>query len=125
VIDSLVRRSLERGAERIDPRPVFDRLQAAWPVHDAAAGRAEPTALPRPVPRTLRSRAWSWGWGLSAAAAVLLLAAAWLLRPSPVQASPESLVRAATQAHRLPLDRCYLVEVRKDSAVYDECFPMT
>ena len=31
VIEALVRRSLERDAEPIDPRPVFDRLQAARP----------------------------------------------------------------------------------------------
>jgi hypothetical protein len=55
----------------------------------------------------------------------VLLLSAWLLRPSPVLASPESLVREAKRAHRLPLDRCYIVEVRKDSALYDECFPMT
>ena len=72
-----------------------------------------------------RFLAASWAWGLSAAAAVLLMMTAWLFRPGLVLASPESLVREAKQAHRLPLDRCYLVEVRKDSAVYDECFPMT
>jgi hypothetical protein len=122
MIEALVRRSLERGAERIDPRPVFERLQAAWP---APATGSEATESAGRTASRGRFPAASWAWGLSAAAAVLLLLTAWLLRPSPVLASPESLVREATQAHRLPLDRCYIVEVRKDSAVYDECFPMT
>jgi hypothetical protein len=121
-IEALVRRSLERSAERSDPRPVFARLQAAWPT-PVAPGEEKPGRRKERRPRPLL--AGSWAWGLSAAAAVVLLMSAWLLRPSLVQASPESLVRAAKQAHRLPLDRCYLVEVRKDSAVYDECFPMT
>ena len=123
-IEALVRKSLERGAERIDPRPVFDRLQAVWPAPaDAARGEEKSGGTNAADPRRLP--AGSWAWGLSAAAAVVLLMTAWLFRPGLVLASPESLVREAKQAHRLPLDRCYLVEVRKDSAVYDECFPMT
>ena len=121
-IEALVRMSLERTAERIDPRPVFARLQAAWPA-PAAGGAGEPAGA-RPIIPRRRLGAVSWAWGLSAAA-VLLMLTAWLFRPGQVLASPESLVREAKQAHRLPLDRCYLVEVRKDSAVYDECFPMT
>jgi hypothetical protein len=122
-IEALVRRSLERGAERIDPRPVFERLQAAWPV--PAAASAGPGASGSTAGRRRLLPAATVAWGLSAAAAVVLMLTAWLFRPGQVLASPESLVREATQAHRLPLDRCYLVEVRKDSAVYDECFPMT
>jgi hypothetical protein len=122
VIEGLVRRSLERGAERLDPRPVFERLQAEWP---APAADQEESPSTRPSFARRGFPAASWAWALSAAAAVVLLVSGWLFRPSPVQASPESLVREAKQAHRLPLDRCYIVEVRKDSAVYDECFPMT
>jgi hypothetical protein len=127
VIERLVRQHLERGAERIDPRPVFDRLQAAWPAPAAEGNEDTRQAGSSRASTGARRRfpAASWAWGLSAAAAVLLLVTGWLWRPSPVLASPESLVREAKKAHRMPLDRCYIVEVRKDSALYDECFPLT
>jgi hypothetical protein len=124
-IDALVRRGLERVAERIDPRPAFERLQADWP---EAVNRGVDVSAPK-ANRGDSSRshtpAASWAWALSAAAAALLILSAWLSRPSPVLASPETLLREATRVHRMPLDRCYLVEVRKDSPLYDECFPMT
>src|SRR4051812_14349492 len=116
-IDALVRRSLDRGAERIDPRPAFDRLQAAWPGSDESrVGRAS-------LPRRLRP-AGRWAWGVSAAAAVVLVAAVAMLQDRPALARAEVLVREARSAHRLPLDRCYLVEVRRDSALFDEYSPV-
>ena len=95
VIKALVRKSLEQSAERIDPRPVFARLQAAWPAPAAHEAGKRGWRKDR-QPRRLGAR--SWAWGLSAAAAVMLLMPAWLFRPSLVLASPESLVREASSA---------------------------
>ena len=122
MIEALVRWSLDRDAESIDPRAAFERLEAARPeLSESSAGtlgRAETTRRRRLGARPL-------AWGLSAAAAVLLIVTTWLLRPGPALASAESLVREAKQVHRLPLDRCYLVEFKRDSALFDECSPMT
>ena len=122
MIEALVRWSLDRDAESIDPRAAFERLEAARPeLSESTAGtlgRAETTRRRRLGVRPL-------AWGLSAAAAVLLILTTWLLRPGPALASAESLVREAKQVHRLPLDRCYLVEFKRDSALFDECSPMT
>ena len=49
-IEALVRKSLERSAERIDPRPVFERLQAAWPA-PAGRGDGEEAGLRKVNPR--------------------------------------------------------------------------
>ena len=107
MIEALVRWSLDRDAESIDPRAAFERLEAARPELSKSSagtlGRAETTRRRRLGVRPL-------AWGLSAAAAVLLILTTWLLRPGPALASAESLVREAKQVHRLPLDRCYLVE---------------
>jgi hypothetical protein len=121
-IDALIRRSLDRCAEQRDPRPAFDRLMTAWQPESATMPMA-PLSVNRP--RAGGARWGRWAVGASAAAAVLVLFALSTFHSQPVLARAETLVREAKKAHRLPLDRCYLVEVRRDSPLYDQTSPMT
>lgn len=103
-IEALVRRALDREAERVDPRPLFDRIKSE------VAGR------PRRSP---------WRWSVLAAAAALLVAALGLLRGHrEVLAGGETVVREARRAHLMPVDRCYLVEVRRESPLASEVAPI-
>lgn len=123
-IDRLIRRHLDRHADGVDPRPSFDHLRQAM-AWGPAAPRAEAAGeILQLSGRRGSRRAWAV-WGVSAAAAALVLSALVLLQASPALARAETLVREAKQAHLLPLDRCYLVEVRRDSALLDECAPLT
>ena len=108
-VEALVRDHIDREAGRIDAVPSFDRLRASWP---SPVARNDGTACRSWVVR-LRPT-WSLAWGLSAAA-VLLIAATWIFQSRPAMAGAEGLVRAAEQELKAPLDRCYLVEVRRDS----------
>lgn len=105
-LETLVRAHLDRQAEQVDPRPGFERIHATL-------GRS------RPAPRRTRFRTLA---ALAAAAMVLLAFFAWQGR-SPVQASAENLVRQAREAHHAPLDRAYLVELRKESELLEEGYP--
>lgn len=118
-LDLLVQAHLERQAAKIDPRPVYERIIAT---RKATAAATVPNGSDRKGgyshwPRRL-------GWGTAAAAAVLL---AFLggLQLGPMRASAKTLVQEAQAAHCLPLDRCYLVEIRKESALLDDRNPLT
>lgn len=121
-IDGLVRRYLDRSADRVDPRPAFDRLRQAldW---DTDSAQLEATHVGARVASPSVRRLWFWG--ISAAAAAVVLSALLLVEPRPALARADTLVREAKQAHLQPLDRCYLVEFRRDSALVDECSPLT
>src|SRR4051794_7770844 len=109
-IEALFQAHWQRQADKIDPRPLHDRICATLRVQSATPV----STLPLPTrkhgarPRFNRRLAWA----LSAAAAIL---AAFFggLHFAPVHASPQALVRQAQEIHRLPLDRCYLVEIRR------------
>ncbi len=108
-IDDLVRAHLERRAGEIDPGPLSARI---WETANPPVPSAAPSRHP-----LLRGLAWA------AAAAALLVAffgGTWI---RPAGASPETVVREAREAHHLPLDRCYLVEVRRDPGLPEEVFP--
>ncbi len=110
-IEALVRRHLEREAERVDPRPLFERIEASLDGSSVTRG---------PV---LGRRGFGW---VACAAAVLIGVGSLLwLNGRPVLARAEALVRDARVTHRLPIDRCYLVEARRDSTLFDQCAPMT
>jgi hypothetical protein len=107
-----VRQHLDRAAECVDPRPLFARITGT-------VAPAEPAAPPPQI----RSRRW-WRWTvpvLATAAAMALFLLGNVQQPTAT-ASPRALVEATQQAHRLPIDRCYLVEVRRDSS-FPEVFP--
>jgi hypothetical protein len=60
-----------------------------------------------------------------AAAAAMLLAFLGGLQLGPGRAGAETLIQQAHAAHLMPLDRCYLVEVRRDSPLVDNSAPLT
>lgn len=111
-IERLLRNHLERDAERIDPRPLFERIQASL-----SETRADAVAR-RPVVRIL----WKCA-GVAAAALVLAVGVILFSQDRLALARGETVVREARQAHLLPIDRCYLVEVRRESPLLAELAP--
>lgn len=110
-VEGLIRARLERDAERLDPRPLFEKIRANLP----GAG-----SVPE---RRISASRWAW---VAAAAAASILAAAGFLLAGPERtalAKVETVVREARQAHRLPVDRCYLVEARRDPSLAAEVAP--
>jgi hypothetical protein len=96
-IDALVRAHLRRRAEGVDPAAVL-------------AGARRRLAPPTPAPRRAvrpAARRVLWASAAAALAAVALLGGR---LAGPAQASAETLVREAREAHALPVDRCYLVQ---------------
>lgn len=102
-LDRLVRDHLRREAARTDTGPLLGRLHA------------EIAPAPRRFPL-------KW-LAASAVAAGLLIAFAAGWQARPMAAGPRTLLREAQEAHRMPLDRCYLVEVQRE-ADSDEANPM-
>jgi hypothetical protein len=117
-IESLVRSVLERDSERFDPRPLFERIQAQL---------KDKRGAPAPVPARRRSASLAWRWATLSAAAVLLVGMGislfWQNRAA--MAKGETIVREARKAHSMPVDRCYLVEVRRESPLAAELAPNT
>jgi hypothetical protein len=111
-IERLVRASLDRASERVDPRPLFDRIAAE--------------ALGQPIRLTRRRSRHALRWAWVPAAAIFLLAAVITLlswQDRPALAKGETVVREAREAHLQPIDRCYLVEVRRESSLAAEIAP--
>jgi hypothetical protein len=111
-VEALVRGHLDREAERIDPRPLFSKILADLPAPKAAMV----------LGASCRRRTWRW---VSIAAAVLLIATVvtFFWRDRTVLAKGETVVREAQRAHSVPIDRCYLVEVRRESSLAAELAP--
>ncbi len=114
-LEWLVRGHLDRAAEQFDPRPLFSRLTSNRP--DSKTRSAPLIARRRPARAIWRIV------GLASAASLLVAAAASFLRERPVQAKGATVVQEARQAHSIPVDRCYLVEVRRESPVAAELAP--
>src|SRR5207248_3139666 len=96
----------QRQAATTDPAPVYARLCVSL----AASGR------PDPPPRGLRRRRlWRRMAWATAGTAAMLLAFLGGLQFGPGRAGAETLLHQAHAAHLMPLDRCYLVEVRRDA----------
>ncbi|MDR3639024.1 MAG: hypothetical protein P4L84_34790 [Isosphaeraceae bacterium] len=124
-LEGLVRKHLERQAETVDPRPVFARIQASLATEGLATISRPVTARLPARPGRLRAKVlWQWG-GYAAAAALLLVTVTLVPRNRVALASANALVREAQQAHRVPVDRCYLVEIRRDSSQSAEWLPPT
>ena len=114
-VERLVRAHLERGADATDPRPLFRRIQQALPA-----------AVYSDVPKVRRPwTAWAvWKWtGVAAAAALVITGFVLFIHDRPALAKGETVVREARRAHLLPIDRCYLVEVRRESSLVAELSP--
>jgi hypothetical protein len=110
-VEGLVRAHLDRHSERIDPRPLFARIAAGLPAEAAP----------------IVAGGWSrgpWRWvGVAAVAASVALWAALSWQDRKALARGETVVREARQAHQMPIDRCYLVEVRRESPAAAELTP--
>lgn len=108
-IDALVRAHLQRQAETVDAAALLTRAK---------------TTLRRELPRPRRGRTVRrWLVGLAAAAVALLaFLGGWSIGPG--RASAEAVVRGASKAHALPVDRCYHVEARLTHESPDERFPL-
>jgi hypothetical protein len=102
-VETLVRTYLVRQEESVDAQRILAGVRAR-----ARTGR--PGGFYR-----LRA----WGWQLAAAAALLgaLLVS---LQLGTGQASAETLVREARQAHALPVDRGYRIDIEPDPAMLEE-----
>ena len=114
-VERLVRASLGRDSERVDPRPLFERIML----------EAHGSATPRiPVDAGRRRSRVLLGWaGVAAAAAGLLACVALFWQDRKVLARGETVVREARLAHSMPIDRCYLVEVRRESSLVAQLAP--
>jgi hypothetical protein len=104
-VDALVRSHLADQARTVDAHALLARVRARTAPARPGAGRRR------------------WLWGAVAAAAVVLLAFLAGVCLTPGQASAETLVLQAKQQHGLPVDRCYLVQVRPEPGVLDR-FPI-
>ena len=113
-LDALLRDQLNRQAEQIDPRPLFHAIMArsttgGGPGSAAASAPLAPAAPPRKIGVAHAARFLASAAALAACLLLgLYLAPAWQTHA----ATAEELVREARVAHRQPLDRCYLVELR-------------
>ena len=114
-IERLLRGHLDREAERIDPRRLFQRIQGS--LSETPTLRA-PVAARRRMARAI----WKCA-GVAAAAVVVTTGIILLTQDRLALARGETLVREARQAHLLPVDRCYLVDVQRESALVSELAP--
>lgn len=108
-LDAAIRARLDRAAEGIDPRPLFARIV-----------KSEPVPKPRRAAKVL---GYLGGVAVAAGLAFVFFGGLFYAKPEP--ATAEGLVRDAQQAHHQPVDRCYLVEVRRESDLLDESKPVT
>jgi hypothetical protein len=95
-----------------------ERALAGGPGPARVLAEARPPAAEPARPAARAPRRWAVGLGtgaLAAVAAVLLFA----LLPAP-EARAERAVREAEAALKLPVERCYLVEVQREGAPADE-----
>lgn len=109
-LETLVRADLDRRADAIDARALFERIRET-------AESQGPASLRLPVGR----RVVRWISGISAAAAAVLIVVLLATQSAtPAQASAESLLLEARKQLQVPIDRCYLVEMRKESDLLDQ-----
>lgn len=115
-IEALVRARLEREAEQIDPRPLFQKIEVSL------ASSTQPVV---PLVKARRSGRvfWKWMGAAAAVAAALVVVAGLVLQNRTALARGDLVVREARRAHTMPVDRCYLVEVRRESSMAAELSP--
>src|SRR5947209_8133470 len=104
-LETWVRANLDRRADAIDPRPLFERIRRT--MRDERADGASAIQTDRGRRRVFRlltaRRIGRWAGGFAAAAAVAVLAFIFGSHTSPAQASAEALVRDAMRVHQIPM----------------------
>jgi hypothetical protein len=93
-VDAMIKRYLDSHTGDASAKSLADRVLSS---HDATAQKASRRSI-----RTVR-----WVSLLAASVVVAFLGGLYL---TPLQASPQAVVRSALQAHALPVDRLYYVE---------------
>ena len=114
-IDALVRRQSSATAERIDPRPLFERIRVACP--------AAPRRLSRQLGARRSGSASGNGRGSRRPRRRVSSSRGAFPANSPRVGEGTDTGAQARQAHLLPIDRCYLVEVRRESSFAAELSP--
>jgi hypothetical protein len=105
-LETLVRADLDRRADAIDTQALFDRIRHA--------------SVPVPLRLPTSRRVIRWFSGISAAAAAVLIVFLLSQGSAPAQASPRELLLEARRQLQVPRDRCYLVEMRKESELLEQ-----
>jgi hypothetical protein len=117
-LERMIRAHLDRESEQVDPRPMFERILADLPGETVARS-------PMAVRRRSAMVYWRWAGVATVAASVIACATLLFWRDRTVLARGETVVREAKRAHSMPIDRCYLVEVRRESPIVAELSPTT
>jgi hypothetical protein len=110
-LDRLVRDHMDRAAEQVDPRPLFERIQASL---------NEPKPLLAAPGRTFGRRVILRWTALATAAGLILAVSTFFWSERTLLAHGREVIRAAREVHLQPIDRCYLVEVRRESSFASE-----
>lgn len=120
-LDALIKARLEERASEIDPQPLIRRLQERLadpcPAEDASnvtpASSTDPRATEMNRSKTrffVVRRRWTVAVAVAMTTLALSVFGIAYIRPSPAGAA--TLVLASKHVHKMPLDRCYLVEVQ-------------
>lgn len=109
-LETLIRADLDHRADAIDSRPLFESIRASSSLE-----------APRILRLPIRRRIIRWVSGISAAAAAIIIAVLLATQSAtPAQASPRELLLEARRQFQAPVDRCYLVEMRKDAELLEQ-----
>ena len=115
-IEAMVRARLERAAEQIDPRPLFQKI-------GVSLANSPPSVVPLVKARRSGRVFWKWTGAAAAVAAALIVVAGLALQNRTAWPGATSSCARRGCAHTMPVDRCYLVEVRRESSMAAELSP--
>jgi hypothetical protein len=97
----LLAEHLRKQEETTETNPMLSRIRIACEVAQN--------------PPAARSRRWvRWGMVVMPAAAIVLIAMGIFFIGQPAQARAEAVLREARQTLRIPVERCYLVDIERD-----------
>jgi hypothetical protein len=115
-LDRLLAEHLGRQAQAVDVGPLSNRIrETAKQNPPADVGRLAGG-------RWRRLAAWALPVAIACGIAAIVI---FPPRAEPLRASPQELLQEAQKAHRLPLDRRYLVELQRSDDAGDDGLPPT
>jgi hypothetical protein len=91
-------------------------------IQQSLAAPSPKRVVPGAGRRTRINAAWKWA-GAAAAAVAVISGFTLFVQDRTALAKGETVVREARRAHLLPIDRCYLVEVKHESSLVAELSP--